>query len=42
MYVRYLKEMCVIPAPSHFEHQRAEYYKNVKNIKLDFSAFAND
>ena len=42
MYVRYLKEMCVIPAPSHFEHQRAEYCKNVENIKLDFSAFAND
>lgn len=37
-----LKEMCAIPAPSHFEHQRAEYCKNVENNKLDFSAFAND
>lgn len=23
-----LKELCLIPAPSHFEHKRAEYCKN--------------
>ncbi len=25
---RTLKELCLIPAPSHFEHARAEYCKN--------------